>query len=131
VTSWNLVVLFAYSLGMAIGQVLFKYAADHAKASPEKSLVDALIFDASFWFALVLYGGLTLLWVWILTRVPLSRAYPFVALAFVFTPALAALLFHERLGGWYFIGIGLLLAGVTIIATKASGIAAVVAVRDG
>jgi len=107
---------------MSAGQVLFKYAADHARGSPNRPLFGSLIFDMNFWLALVIYGGLTLLWVWVLTRVPLSRAYPFVALAFVLTPALAALLFHERLDGWYFIGIGLVVAGVAIIATKAAAV---------
>jgi drug/metabolite transporter (DMT)-like permease len=44
---------------------------------------------------LVLYGALSLFYVWILTFTPLSRAYPFVALAFALTPVLAAWLFGE------------------------------------
>ena len=41
-----------------------------------------------FFVALILYAALTVLWVWILSYTPLSRAYPFLALAFALTPAL-------------------------------------------
>ena len=49
------------------------------------------------WVAVALYAAATLLWVRILTTVPLSRAYPFVALAFVLVPAAGYLFFHEAI----------------------------------
>jgi drug/metabolite transporter (DMT)-like permease len=50
-----------------------------------------------FFVALILYAALTVLWVWILSYTPLSRAYPFLALAFALTPALGCLVFAEPL----------------------------------
>ena len=50
-----------------------------------------------FFVALILYARLTVLWVWILSFTPLSRAYPFLALAFALTPALGCLVFAEPL----------------------------------
>ena len=50
-----------------------------------------------FFVALILYAALTVLWVWIQSFTPLSRAYPFLALAFALTPALGCLVFAEPL----------------------------------
>jgi drug/metabolite transporter (DMT)-like permease len=50
-----------------------------------------------FFVPLILYAALTVLWVWILSYTPLSRAYPFLALAFALTPALGCLVFAEPL----------------------------------
>jgi hypothetical protein len=86
----NVVVLFVYSLGMSFGQVLFKLAADQTKLEQSSTFVRTLLTSWYFFAAVLLYGVLSLVWVWILTRVPLSQAYPFIVLAFVFTPALAA-----------------------------------------
>jgi drug/metabolite transporter (DMT)-like permease len=62
------------------------------------------------------YAALTVLWVWILSFIPLSRAYPFLALAFALTPALGCLVFAERLSMRLVIGIVLILCGLFFIA---------------
>jgi len=108
-----------YALGMSIGQALFKISADRAKNEPETAFVMSLLLNGYFWLAMIVYGALMLIWVWILTRVPLSRAYPFVVLAFVFTPLLAKFLFGESLNLWYFWGLGFILFGLGILVWKA------------
>ena len=45
------------------------------------------LLNGYFFVAVILYAALTVLWVWILSFTPLSRAYPFVALAFALTGA--------------------------------------------
>jgi hypothetical protein len=50
-----------------------------------------------FFVPLILYAALTVLWVWIPSYTPLSRAYPFLALAFALAPALGCLVFAEPL----------------------------------
>ena len=47
---------------------------------------------------------------------PLSRAYPFVALAFALTPALGAIVFSEPVSTRLMIGIALILAGLLFVA---------------
>ena len=69
-----------------------------------------------FFVALILYAALTVLWVWILSFTPLSRAYPFLALAFTLTPALGCLVFAEPLSMRLVIGIVLILGGLFFIA---------------
>jgi drug/metabolite transporter (DMT)-like permease len=112
--------LVCYAFGMSVGQVLFKLAADRSKHHEGTAFLGALFADVYFLLAVIIYLGLTLLWVWVLTRVPLSRAYPFVVLAFVFTPALAAAFFGEQLGLWYFVGLTLVLSGLAVLLWKAS-----------
>jgi drug/metabolite transporter (DMT)-like permease len=110
-----MIVLVFYSLGMACGQVLFKLA---AARSSELDMARGPWGFANIYLisGVALYAALTLLWVWILKSVPLSKAYPFSALAFVFTPILSRLFFGELLNFTYFCGMGLLAAGVIVIA---------------
>lgn len=103
-----------YSVGMACGQLLFKLAAtapsQRTTAPSFFSYLNLYLFSG-----LVLYGSLTLLWVWILRSVPLSKAYPFVALSFVFTPILARIFLNELLSISYFLGLALIAAGIVVI----------------
>ena len=76
---------------MAGGQLLFKTAALRgAGDGPLAERIAGFLPNGHFFVALILYAALTDLWVWILSYTPLSRAYPFLALAFGLTPALVA-----------------------------------------
>jgi drug/metabolite transporter (DMT)-like permease len=103
-----------YSLGMACGQLLFKLAAMNPSQRTTTPTVLAY-FNGYLFSGLILYGALTLLWVWILRNVPLSKAYPFVALSFVFTPMLSKMVLGELLSTGYFAGLALIAAGVIVI----------------
>jgi drug/metabolite transporter (DMT)-like permease len=74
------------------------------------------LFNGYFIVALILYAALTVLWVWILGFTPLSRAYPFVALAFALTPALGIVVFGETASLRLAIGIALIVCGLCLIA---------------
>ena len=114
----QIVALAAYSIGMAGGQILFKLAA--IRSVPSRSLGERaldLIQNGYFLAALVLYAGLSVLWVWILSVTPLSRAYPFVALAFVLTPLLGGLLFDEAISIRLLGGMALILCGLFLVTT--------------
>lgn len=115
----NATLLVLYAAGMSIGQVLFKLAANRTRGETARGFLSALLRDGYFLSTIGIYAGLTVLWVWILTQVPLSRAYPFVVLSFAFTPALASLIFGEALGAWYLAGLGLVVSGLAILVWKA------------
>jgi undecaprenyl phosphate-alpha-L-ara4N flippase subunit ArnE len=116
--AWKIVVLVLYALGMALGQVLFKVAANGTAGAP--GFVGGLIGNPPFWLAVALYGALTVLWVWLLTQVALVYAYPFAALAFVFTPLLAVLFLHEGVSAGYLLGSALVVGGLLVIAWTAA-----------
>jgi drug/metabolite transporter (DMT)-like permease len=109
--------LLAYAAGMAGGQLLFKAAAlRYASDAPLGERLLSLVQNVHFLAAIVLYVALTVLWVWILTFTPLSRAYPFVALAFAITPLLAGFVFGEAMTARLMLGIGLILCGLLLVA---------------
>ncbi len=64
---------------------------------------------------LALYGLSTLAWLFLLRSVPLSRAYPLLALNFVLVPLLSRLFLGEKLGPDYVAGTLLLLGGLALI----------------
>jgi drug/metabolite transporter (DMT)-like permease len=113
----QIALLCAYAAGMAGGQVLFKLASLRvASAAPLAERLSGLVLNGFFLAALALYLALTVLWVWILSVTPLSRAYPFVALAFAIVPLLGNLVFSEPLSLRMAIGIGVVLCGLVLIA---------------
>jgi drug/metabolite transporter (DMT)-like permease len=112
----QIALLSAYAAGMAGGQVLFKVAAlRFAGSAPLGDRVLGLLQNWVFLLALALYLGLAVLWVWILSFTPLSRAYPFVALAFAITPVLASVLFTEPMTIRLAIGIAVILCGLILV----------------
>lgn len=113
----QIVLLMVYALGMASGQVLFKLAALHhgAMGGAAGGRLLALAQNVYFLAALALYGVLAVLWVWILTFTPLSRAYAFVALAFALTPMFAGLLFGEAIPLRLIIGMSLIICGLFFV----------------
>ena len=113
----QIVALVAYAGAMVGGQLLFKMAALRAvHEGPFIERAMGLLLNGYFLVALVLYAALAGVWVWILTFTPLSRAYPFVALAFALTPALGGLVFAEPISIRLVIGIGLILCGLLFVA---------------
>lgn len=108
--------LLLFSCLMASGQMLFKFTAGQVGA-PGSFLetILGLVRVPTFWLACVLYGVATLFWLWILTRVPLSFAYPASALALVIVPLLSMLVFAERLPLTYWLGLALVLGGLYIL----------------
>jgi drug/metabolite transporter (DMT)-like permease len=112
----QIALLISYAVAMAGGQLLFKLAAarDSAQASPAARLV-GLMLNGYFIAALAGYALLAVLWVWILTFTPLSRAYPFVAVAFALTPLLAGLVFSEPISLRLVLGLAVILVGLVLI----------------
>lgn len=103
-------------LGISAGQLLFKLAATRPLA--DGAPLWRLLFSPALLLGLTLYGLATLAWLWQLRTVPLSRAFPFMALGFVVTPLAAVWLFGEAAGPRYWLGAGLIVAGVVLCATE-------------
>lgn len=102
---------------LAIGQILFKRAADDLSARGGFTL-DALASSPWLVAAVAFYALATLLWVWVLMRVPLSRAYPFVLLAAPLVPLWSWWHLGESLGLRYVAGALLVVAGLALIQSR-------------
>ena len=119
-TARQLLDLLSFPVTMAVGQILFKRAALQITPGTGGSWLLEVARLPTMWAAVALYAGATLLWVRILTTVPLSRAYPFAALAFVLVPAAGYLLFHEPITIRYAVGVTFIVIGVVIAAGAAA-----------
>lgn len=116
----QIALLLAYAIGMSLGQLLFKFAAlsispSGGASSLSRGGICELALNPYFVGAMTLYLGLSLLWVWILTFTPLSRAYPFVALAFIITPLASHFIFTEALELRFYFGLFLIVAGLIMV----------------
>jgi undecaprenyl phosphate-alpha-L-ara4N flippase subunit ArnE len=114
--STSIMLLVLCAVGLSLGQILFKIAARSA-ATGTYSFFLNLGTSPSFLLAIALYGSMTFLWTYILTTVPLSKAYPFAVLSFVFVPLAAAVIFHEPLTIRYGFGIALIVTGLLVAAS--------------
>lgn len=107
----RIVLLVSYTCLLGVGQLLFKLS---ARNSTEH--FNSILFSPMFVASIVLYGGLTVFWVWLLKTTPLSRAYPFVALTFIITPLLGVMVLSEPLGRLFWPGAIAIVIGVILIA---------------
>lgn len=106
--------VIACVFGISIGQVLFKKISLLLHNGNNIFSFQVLYFSA---FAALLYGGATVLWIWALRGIDLSKAYLFMALCFVLVPAMSWYFFKEAIGIGYFLGTLLIVTGI-IVAVK-------------
>jgi drug/metabolite transporter (DMT)-like permease len=92
----------------AAGQILFKLGAGGRTSL--MAFVNPQIIGGG---ALYFIGAV--LWVAALAKVPLSVAYPFTVLTFVFVYLASIFLLGERPSPYAFFGVGLVLAGLGVI----------------
>ncbi len=85
----------------------------------QTGIVDSLIAAMTSPFillGLIIYGLSVVMWLWVLSKVELSVAYPFVGISFLVTLAFGAFLLNEnvtsiRIIGTLFIAVGCVLVG--------------------
>jgi len=111
----NIVYLAVFTVILAAGQVLFKKVGLTIAGLPLASGLRGALCAPLLYGALALYGLATLMWVWILSRVPLSQAYPWVAFGTVLVSLLGWCVFGERLVPTFWIGMMLIVAGLLVI----------------
>ena len=114
-TPLNIGLLTGFALLLAAGQFMFKFAAQNSPSLSNLQGFIGLALSPWLWIALTLYGTATILWIFILQRVPLSLAYPFSALGFIIVPLGAWLVFHEPLTLRYGLGMALILGGLIVL----------------
>jgi multidrug transporter EmrE-like cation transporter len=110
----NILSLAIFTAMLAVGQLLFKKVGLSISGQP---LIEGLLMIArqpTLYVALTLYGMATALWIWILSRVPLAVAYPWVAVGVAIVPILGWWLFGERLNAIFWVGVGFVLVGIII-----------------
>lgn len=110
----NSAALLVCSVLLAVGQLLFKQVGLTIRGQLPARVLNLLVSNTTFYLALALYGVATLFWIWLLSRVPLTQAYPWAALAIAIVPLLSIMVFGETVRPLYWLGIILIAAGVIV-----------------
>ncbi|HZX80644.1 MAG TPA: EamA family transporter [Lysobacter sp.] len=98
---------------LVIGQLLFKQVAINYNA--RQTFQDWSV-AGTLAVALALYGISTLVWIWALRYVQISRAYPAFALGFALVPLVGAWWFDEKVSTRLLVGLALIIGGVIVTA---------------
>ena len=110
-TPINLLLILSTIVLLSLGQVLFKSASSQLVVQQPMSWLSLPLLGA-----LVIYALATVLWLLVLSRVPLSFAFPFYGLAFLLVPVLAAVVLGEVLRWQVLVGGAVILCGIAITA---------------
>lgn len=110
--------LLAVAVLLGVGQLLFKLAAERLVVGRGVGTLLGSFASSPMLAALTLYAFATVFWVYLLHGVSLGRAYPFIALAFAIVPLLSWLVFGEALTSRYWVGLGIMFAGLYVITSN-------------
>lgn len=92
------------------------------EAALQSSVVEALLGALTsplIWSGLVIYVVSVAMWLWVLSKVDLSVAYPFVGLGFLLTMAFGALILHESVTPARIVGTLLIAGGCILVGRSA------------
>jgi drug/metabolite transporter (DMT)-like permease len=81
-------------------------------------LVMSMFMNPTLLIGLLFYGGAAVLYILILTRVPLSVLGPSVALQYVFAVMMGRFLFNETIPGYRWFGLAMIAGGVILVVLK-------------
>lgn len=113
------IILITVSLS-AFAQLLFKLGMD--KLNQEnieftRSIYSVLhaLFSPLVFSGLIVYGVSVIAWLWVLSKVDLSIAYPFVGISFIFTLLMGIFLLNESLNGYKIAGTVMIAVGCFLV----------------
>jgi len=102
-------------ISLVSGQMLFKLGMKDKIIDSVPAMIKAL-FTPLVLLGLILYALTTMLWLYILNKIPISRAYPIQALAFPLVAIFSFLFLKEIIPVYRWIGIGIIVAGIIVVA---------------
>lgn len=111
-------VLISIALSTA-AQILLKVGMNGVRAAPAADITGSIMAAAfSPWVVggLAAYGASAVVWLLVLAKVDVSRAYPCVALGFALTVLAGHVLLGEPVGLARIVGVAVIMGGVVIVA---------------
>ncbi|HRI36184.1 MAG TPA: EamA family transporter [bacterium] len=116
-TPLNITLYLAGILLGAIGAILLKIGSSSVRSiEPTISSVwQHVVLNPWLMGGIMCYLLPTAIWIYLLSRVPLSQLQPMLALTYVVTPLLALLVLSEHIPLTRWIGIGVIIAGIVIV----------------
>lgn len=110
----NFASLGIFTVALAIGQILFKHVGLAMRGHPLVEGMFLLARQPALYLALLIYGFSTVLWIWILSRVPLMQAYPWVGVGVALVPFLGWYFFGEKVTSTFWVGVAFILIGMLL-----------------
>ncbi len=122
-TGWVVsIALLVVSVSFAVaGQLVLKSAMDSVGRIGSREVSDAgatitrAAKEPKLWLGLVLFGVSAMFWLVVLSRVPLSVAYPFVGVSYVLIVLFARLFLNEHVPLTRWIGVLVVALGIAIV----------------
>jgi multidrug transporter EmrE-like cation transporter len=71
--------------------------------------------EPRLWLGLFLFGISALFWIVVLSRVPLSVAYPFVGISYILVVLFSRLILHEHVPPLRWIGVAVVAVGIAVV----------------
>jgi multidrug transporter EmrE-like cation transporter len=100
-------------------QLAFKAASERVEGmSFGLAFLQTALTTPTFWVTILCYIATFVVWMAVLTRMDLNRAFPLTALTYVTVPLLALVLFGEHLPALRIAGIAVIIAGVVLIGSE-------------
>lgn len=99
---------------MVTGQMIFKYGLQGRTVESFPEIIKVM-FSPIIILGLAIYAITAMLWLYILSRVPISFAYPIQALAFPLVLVLSMWFFGESISLTRWIGIAVIMIGVFFV----------------
>ncbi|MBK1690212.1 EamA family transporter [Rubrivivax gelatinosus] len=96
----------------SVGQVLMRAASIAAASSGAAGLRAWMSFTSVL--AVVVYCSAMALWLWVLSRVPITQAFAFFGLSFVFVPLLASRFLGDPMSTQTWIGAAIIVLGIVV-----------------
>ncbi len=123
----ELTVLFiAIAMG-AVGQIAMKAGMNRVRDKSGGDLGPMIKALPRIFTDLYVLGGITIyvlstvLWLWVLSKVPLSFAYPCISISYIIIIIAGKWVFRERIDAWKIAAIVLILAGVIALGFSETG----------
>ena len=114
------VLLIAIMLGAA-GQICLKFGLGKLGSQTPFVVVTAMFRNWHVLAGFVAYGVSSLMYLFVLSRLDVSYAYPFVAINYVFVTFLAWLILKETVPALRLVGLAIICMGVLVLAVSYRG----------
>lgn len=121
----TILLVLASILLSAVAQVVLKFGmtTGQVRAAIESKdvhqTIPAIATSPYILIGMTAFGLSALLWLFVLSRIPLSTAYPMMALGIVLTVLAGRFLLLEPISASKAVGVGLIIVGVVLVGSKA------------
>jgi drug/metabolite transporter (DMT)-like permease len=121
VSAVHILSLLLYATLTATGNLVLAAAAQRLRLSQATSFSDTLmsaLTNGYLWLGFGIYGFSLVFWLWLLSFIPLRYAFPIAATSIIIVPLLSGLISRDFPPTLYWVGITLVIIGLTLVVTK-------------